>query len=353
MSFGVASSAQEFNQDFPGLRNIQGGQCIRLKEVDLESIDKQTKDKSHDGTASEATANKWLDYARQLESNPTADANYHKKLIAKEVELLERALKVKERLLGLESEKLIPILESLGRAQAAGSSEVCAESCYKRAISIAETKRGKDHKSLIPILAAYEGVLWQRKKYAAAEPVIRQYAILCAKYGYPPESGYRYNDAETLTINKIALCLLRQDKKLEEAEKLFSKALARSKTVTPSAELKESFFHHALDAYERHADIPDAADSLIGLAEIARKKRRLDQAEKLAKRAIVAYRLSQGMDNWTILNRVEFRDLMAKVAKDRFSSEPLSEAQLNNATRLWMTATVSAPATDSGAQNTK
>ncbi len=340
MSFVPGAFAQ---LEQSGANPSTGGQNIRLgRDSEVEKIERATKDRSHDNTATEATADKWLEYAESLNSNPTANANYRQQLVDKQVELLERALKVKERLFGTSSEKLVPILVSLGSAQCAsrgfdgGAGTTRAEVNYKRAIAITETKLGKDNRSLIPILANYQGVLLQSKNYAAAEPLIRQYAALCSKYGYPLKSSYNYTDEQTLTTNKIAYCLLKQNKQLDEAEQLLNKALALSKKVTPPVELKKSFFHHALDAYERHADTPDAADALIGLAEIAKKRGNTADAEKFAKRAIVAYRLTQSMDNWSVLSRVEFRSLIQKVSKETYSSEPLSQDQLSKAAQLWV-----------------
>lgn len=332
---------QGMTQLFPPL-SLPGGTTMQLgRDSDLQKIEEETKDRSRDDKATEATANKWIEYAQRLNANPNSNAAVRQRVVSKEIELLERALKVKERIWGTSSQKLVPILVALGGAQVTrrgfdNTAMSRAESSYQRAIAITEAKFGKEHKGLIPILANYEEVLLQDRKYAAAEPVIRRYAALCAKFGYPIDSGYDYTNPEILVKNKIAFCLLRQNGKLSEAEQEFSKALSASKRVAPPAELRRSSFHQVLDAYERHADIPDAADSLLGLAEIARKRGKAAEAEKYAKRAIFAYRLTQSTDNWTILNRKEFRSLIQRVTKETYSSEPLTEEQLNKAVQLWM-----------------
>lgn len=343
--WGLSASAQIEQQGMTQLfppPGLSGGTNRHLgRDSDLQKIEEETKDRSRDDKATEATANKWIEYAQRLNANPTASADMRRRLVSKEIELLERSLKVKERIHGVGSETLVPILVALGSAQVSmrgfdTTGTIRAESSYKRAIAIIEAKFGKEHKSLIPILSIYEEVLLQDRKYAEAEPVIRRYAALCSKHGYPVDSGYDYTNPEILTLNKIAYCMLRQGKQSNEIEQQLNKALAMSKKVAPPVGLRKSSFHQALDAYERHADIPDAADALIGLAEIARKRGKTADAEKYAKRAIFAYRLTQSMDNWTILNKREFRGLIQKVTSDSYSAEPLSEEQLNKAVQVWM-----------------
>jgi CHAT domain-containing protein len=260
------------------------------------------------------------------------------------LQLYERALETRERLLGPEHRDVAASIDSVAGVYTRRGEYVQAEPLHKRALAIREKALGKDHPEIAKGLTNLGTLYYYQGKYQEAEPLYKRAldinekaldkyhptiatsllnlaALYTAqgKYG-PAEPLYKrdldinekaqgkdHPDTAT-TLNNLA-ALYYQQGRYEEAEPLYKRALdirekalgkdhpATSTSLNSLALLyallakygeAEALYKRALDIREKTLgkDHPETATSLGNLAELYSRQGKYLEAEPLHKRAL-------------------------------------------------------------------
>lgn len=258
--------------------------------------------------------------------------------------LFQRALQVRERILGSEHLDVAFALNKLAVLSLNQGRFIEAERLFQRALQIQEQARGVEHPELATLLNNLAVLSWERGKYKEAEPLfqralqIRERALglehpevatslnnlaeLYTVQGRYPEAELLSQQAlhileqalglehpEVATSLYILANLLREVRKYKEAEALFQRALQIRKRIlgpehrrTVDAlndlaacyldqghyEQAEALFLRALHIREqtRGPDHPDVAESLSYLANLSSQQSKYEQAERFYQRAL-------------------------------------------------------------------
>jgi tetratricopeptide (TPR) repeat protein len=179
--------------------------------------------------------------------------------LAKAVPLLEAALEKSKAKLGPDHPRTLATMNNLTRAYQANGQLAKAVTLFKAALEKRKAKLGAEHPQTLGTMANLGSVLLQQKKWADAEPLLRD--CLASRQKQMPDSWLTFN-----TQSLLGEALLGQ-KKYAEAEPLLVKGYqglkAREKTIPKQggAELR----------------IPEALDRLMELCTALNKP---DEARK-------------------------------------------------------------------------
>src|SRR6266545_1569169 len=185
--------------------------------------------------------------------------------------LAERALEIRERLLGTEHPDVAAAINSLAGIYSDRGKYVKAEPLYRRALNSREKAPGKDHPDTGASLNNLALLYRRQGKYAEAEPLYKRALDIREK-----ALGKDHPDTGA-SINNLAELYYDQGK-YAEAEPLYKRAL----------EIREK----ALGK-----DHPDSAISLNSLAELYRVQGKHRGAEPLYKRALEIHEKALGKDH--------------------------------------------------------
>jgi CHAT domain-containing protein/Tfp pilus assembly protein PilF len=227
--------------------------------------------------------------------------------------LAERALKVRESLLGTEHRDVAAAIDSLAGVYSDRGEYVKAEPLYQRALVIREKALGKDHPDTgvsfnnLAALYCYQG------KYVEAEPLFKRALDIREK-----ALGKDHPDTAD-SLNDLAILYLARGKYVE-AEPLYKRALdIREKALGkdhPETALSlnnlaglyweqgkyveaEQFLMRALAIREKAfgKDHPDIGANLNNQSLVYRKQEKYDEADPLYKRALDIRETANGKDH--------------------------------------------------------
>jgi CHAT domain-containing protein/Tfp pilus assembly protein PilF len=227
--------------------------------------------------------------------------------------LAERALEIRERLLGTEHRDVAAAINSLAAGYSGKGGYVKAESLCRRALDIREKTLGKDHPDTAQSLNHLAVIYSFQGKYAEAEPHYKRALDIREK-----ALGKDHPDTAT-SLNNLALGYVTQGKYVE-AEPLHRRALdirekALGKDHPDTAislnnlglvydyqgkyEEAESLYKRALDIREKALgkDHPYTAISLNNLATIYTLLGKYEEAEPLYKRSLDIREKTLGRDH--------------------------------------------------------
>ena len=236
--------------------------------------------------------------------------------------LVEKALEIRERLLGQEHAEVASIVGYLAEIYRRKGDFAKAEPLFQRAIKIREDKLGPDHPAVATTLT-YLGEVYRFKgEYAIAESVHRRALAIREK-----AFGQEHPDV-AISLSYLGL-LHYSTSDFGQAESLLQRALdIWMKTVGPShpstANTLNSLglvysdtgdYTRAIPTLERALDVwekslgpehPNVAAALINLARISRAKGEFDKAEQFYQRALDIYmkRAPEHPDVATVLNNI-------------------------------------------------
>jgi CHAT domain-containing protein/tetratricopeptide (TPR) repeat protein len=208
------------------------------------------------------------DAAKQLgKSSELQDAGKYDEALP----LSERALEIRERLLGAEHPDVAAAIDSLASIYIDRGEYVNAEPLCRRALAIREKSLGKDHPDTAESLNDLAVLYRMRGKYDEAEALQKRALEI-----YEKALGRDHPTTGT-NLNTLAGIYTLQGK-YEEAEPLYKRALdIREKSLGK--------------------DDPDTATSLNNLAELYRVQGKYADAEPLYKRALDIYEKSLGKEH--------------------------------------------------------
>src|SRR6266545_1209122 len=225
----------------------------------------------------------------------------------------ERALEIRERLLGTEHPDVAASIDNLASIYTGNAEYVKAEPLYRRALAIREKALGKDHPETAKSLNNLAEVYRIQGKYLEAEPLYKRALEIREK------ALGKDHPQVALSLNNLAL-LYRTQGKYVEGEPLFKRALDirekalgkdHSDTAQSLANLAvlyseqgkvveaEPLYKRALDIYEKALgkDHPDTATSMNNLAFFYRDQGKYVEAEPLYKRALDIFEKVLGKDH--------------------------------------------------------
>src|SRR5262245_32634562 len=130
----------------------------------------------------------------------------------------ERALEIRERLLGIEHRDVAAAINSLAGIYTGKGEYVKAEPLYKRALDIREKGLGKDHPDTAESLNNLAALYSEQGKYVEAEPLFKRSIDI-----YEKTLGKDHPDTAE-SLNNLALLYVQQGK-YGEAEPLHNRAL--------------------------------------------------------------------------------------------------------------------------------
>ena len=187
------------------------------------------------------------------------------------IPLAQRALELREKVLGPGNLEVAKSLNTLAGLLRAKGDYAAAEPLYRRALAIREKALGPEHPEVANSLN--ELALWFKGKgdYAAAEPLYRR-ALAIREKALTPRHPYVVTSLSNLAV------LLSEKGDYATAEPLLRRALAsREKALGP--------------------EHPDVATSLNNLAELLSNKGDYAAAEPLLRRALAIWEKALGPDH--------------------------------------------------------
>src|SRR6266511_133295 len=222
----------------------------------------------------------------------------------------ERALEIRERLLGTEHPDVAASIDNLASIYTGNAEYVKAEPLYRRALAIREKALGKDHPETAKSLNNLAEVYRIQGKYLEAEPLYKRALDIREK-----ALGKDHPDTAT-SLNNLAF-FYRDQGKYAEAEPLHKRALEvwekalgkdHPNTAIGLSNLAEVYraqakyveaeplYKRALDIFEKALgkDHPDTAQSLNNLAALYRAQRKYEEAEPLFRGALDIYEKALG-----------------------------------------------------------
>lgn len=185
--------------------------------------------------------------------------------------LFQRALAIREKVLGAEHRETATSLNNLGALYDDLGIYEQAEPLYKRALVIRERVLGTEHSGTATSLNNLALLYKRQGKYEEAEPLYKRALAIDEKV-----LGAEHPETAT-DLNNLAE-LYKAQGKYEEAEPLYKRALA----------IREKM---------QGAEHPETATYLNNLAELYKTQGKYKQAESLYKRAIEIREKMQGMEH--------------------------------------------------------
>jgi len=227
--------------------------------------------------------------------------------------LYRRALAIREKALGKDHPETAKSLNNLAEVYRIQGKYLEAEPLYKRALEIQEKALGKDHLEIAESLNNLGALYYSQGKYVETEPLFRR------AFEIREKALGKDHPQVALSLNNLAL-LYRTQGKYVEGEPLFKRALDirekalgkdHSDTAQSLANLAvlyseqgkvveaEPLYKRALDIYEKALgkDHPDTATSMNNLAFFYRDQGKYAEAEPLHKRALEVWEKALGKDH--------------------------------------------------------
>lgn len=185
--------------------------------------------------------------------------------------LAERALAIREKILGKLHPDVATSLNNLGLLYDAQGNYQQAELLYLRSLAIIEKLLGKEHRNVATSLNNLATLYQAQGKYSQAEPLLQRSLGILEKI-----LGNEHRDVATI-LNSLALMYDAQGKYLQ-AEPLYLRALA---------------------IYEKllGKEHPSVANSLNNLATLYQAQGKYQQAEPLYQRALSIYEKALGKEH--------------------------------------------------------
>src|SRR6266511_616720 len=185
--------------------------------------------------------------------------------------LYRRALAIREKALGKDHPETAKSLNNLAEVYRIQGKYLEAEPLYKRALEIQEKALGKDHLEIAESLNNLGALYYSQGKYVETEPLFRR------AFEIREKALGKDHPQVALSLNNLAL-LYRTQGKYVEGEPLFKRAL---------------------DIYEKALgkDHPDTATSMNNLAFFYRDQGKYAEAEPLHKRALEVWEKALGKDH--------------------------------------------------------
>jgi CHAT domain-containing protein len=258
--------------------------------------------------------------------------------------LLESALAIREKALGMEHPDTANSLNSLANIYYIKGDFVRAEPLYHSALAIREKALGADHPEVAQTLNGLALLYHWKVSYAQAEPLYRR-ALDIREKALAPD-----HPEVARSLNNLALFL--QDKgEYEKVEPLYQRALVIRETSLGSEhpEVAETlnnlgFFHFSKGDYAKAELLyqqalairekafapshPDIARSLYRLGELYQEKGDFAKVEQLFQRALAIRRESFGPDHPLFANALYGLALFYQERGDHAQAVPLHEQAL-------------------------
>jgi tetratricopeptide (TPR) repeat protein len=200
--------------------------------------------------------------------NQAAGYLYDRGLYTEAEPLYQRALAIREQVLGANHPDTATSLNNLAELYRAQGKYEQAEPLYQRALAILEQVLGANHPHTATSLNNLAGLYDAQGKYEQAEPLYQRALHISEQV-----LGANHPDTAT-SLNNLAL-LYRAQGKYEQAEPLLERALHISKQALG-------------------ANHPDTAGSLNNLAELYHAQGKYEQAEPLYQRALAVLEQALG-----------------------------------------------------------
>jgi tetratricopeptide (TPR) repeat protein len=244
--------------------------------------------------------------------------------------LYQRALTIDEKAYGSDHSEVATDLNNLALLYASQGKYEEAEPLYQRSLAIYEHVLGPDHPDMAGSLNNLAGLYRYQRKYELAEPLMQRALAIRERV-----LGSDHPDTAS-SLNNLAL-LYDSQGKYEEAEPLYQRALAiYERMLGPDHpdtanslnnlallydsqgkyELAEPLIQRALAIRERvlGPDHPDTANSLNNLALLYVSQSKYEEAEPLIQRALAIYEQVFGPDQPdTVEVRKNYSDLLRKM----------------------------------------
>ena len=240
--------------------------------------------------------------------------------------LLQRALTMREHVLGPEHPDTLSTINHLALLYLRQSKYEQAESLLQRALTMREHVLGPEHPDTLSTVNHLALLYWQQGKYEQAAPLYQR-SLLTSERVLGPE-----HPSTLSTVNNLALLYWRQDK-YEQAESLLQRALTiRERMLGPEHpdtvstvnnlallywqqgkyERAESFLQRALTMRERvlGPERPDTLDTVHHLAVLYRQQGKYEQAEWLYQRVLLTSEDALGPEHPSILSTLNHLALL-------------------------------------------
>jgi len=211
------------------------------------------------------------DLAEAERLNQQAKELYDQGQYAAAIILIERALVLRENVLGSNHPDVAETLNNLGLLYHTQGKYAQAERLYQRALAIRENVLGSDHPDVAQSFNNLAGLYQDQGKYAQAEPLYQQSLAIRERL-----LGADHPFVAT-SLNNLA-ALYQDQGKYTQAEPLYQRALAIREQVLG-------------------ADHPDFATSLNNLAVLYQDQGKYAQAEPLYQRALAIQEQVLGADH--------------------------------------------------------
>jgi len=259
--------------------------------------------------------------------------------------IVERALEIRERLLGTEHRDVAAAIDSLAIIYSGRGEFVKAEPLFKRALDIREKALGKDHPATGSSLNNLGELYYQQGKYVEAEPLHKR-ALDIRKKALGKD-----HPATAESLSNLASLYKRQGK-YGEAESLYNQSLDilektlgndHAYTATNLNNLgelyysqgkyveAEALYKRALDIWEKTLgkDHPATGSSINGLALLYRTQGKYEEAEPLQKRALDIAQKALGKDHPTTATALHNLGLLYRTQGKYEEAEPLFKRALD------------------------
>ena len=261
--------------------------------------------------------------------------------------LYQRALQIREQVLGIEHSDVANSLNGLANLYFQQGKYAEAENFYQRALRIWEQEVGKEHPDVADILYNLALVYSDQGKYEQAEPLYQR-----ALWTWEQAFGTEHPDV-AYALSGLAN-LYSELGKYGEAEALYQRALRiREQTLGAEQpevadllynlavlyrhqkkyEQAEEFYQRALQIYEHGfgPEHPQVASPLNGLANLYRFQEKYEQAEPLYQRALRIWEQALGSEHPDVASAL---NNLANLYRDQGNYEQAEELY-QQALRIW------------------
>lgn len=295
----------------------------------------------------------WLQEAATHTANPTAAYQLRMRLLDRSITLYERAVQRITTVHGPTSPRLLPVLMRLAAAKSKRHGVEEGLVAFENALNVVDADQPPPNAAIndadrVTVLMSVGNALFAMSRYRHASTMFERISKIAASEPQLLHSCNQFDDPQIQLFEKLGTCAQRLGD-FAKARQLYERALELDAVPrSPQAvEAVAEVFPNAAKRYREGRDTPNAIDALLGLAEISLRSsatssgsssspHALTTAESLVIRAFQAWRSSQGTDNWTILRRVELREVLEESKVDISSTVgPLTSDEEQKLWRAW------------------
>lgn len=295
----------------------------------------------------------WLQEAAIHTANPTAAFQLRIRLLDRAITLYERAVQQITTSHGPTSPRLLPVLMRLAAANSERHGVEDALVVFENALDLVDADQSSPNTAInnadrVTVLMSVGNALFAMSRYQHASTMFERISKIAASEPQLLHSCDQFDDPHIQLLEKLGTCAQRLGD-FAKARQLYERALELDAVPrSPQAvEAVAEVFPNAAKRYREGRDTPNVIDALLGLAEISLRSSATSSgssgslhaattAESLVIRAFQAWRSSQGTDNWTILRRVELRDVLEESKVDISSTVgPLTPDEEQKLWRAW------------------